>query len=92
MRPPQVYLASAFPLFLMGVVWGAFAVRLAYEVAAGFDAGHRQKLFGDHVYMSLILIYLAVPPVSNLQFKVATPPQRAPGAQRSRAACTPRIA
>ena len=80
-----VYTASFFPLLLLGLIWAAYLLRLSYEVVAHFDAAHRQKLFGDHVYMSLILIYLVVPPVANIQFKALSCTTLADGSSYLRA-------
>ena len=69
-----VYLASTFPLFLSMIIWSVFFLRLLEIQAVALVTGKdpkkiRQQVFAQHMHAFLLLVYLVVPPVSNIQFK-----------------------
>jgi hypothetical protein len=69
-----VYFASFFPLVIVLMIWGVFALRLlgvtATERMTGTDSRTtRTRLFAAHMQAFLMLVYVVVPPVSNIQFK-----------------------
>lgn len=69
-----VYMASAFPLFLAITCWAIWLLRFSAEsVLYLFDPeegrAEREKLWAEHMHAFLLIIYLFVPPISNILFK-----------------------
>jgi hypothetical protein len=61
----SVYLASAVPALLALACWVIYALR-SY---LAFDLSAVEEVWNQHIYTSLLIIYVFVPPVSNKQFK-----------------------
>ena len=73
----NVYATSAFPVFLVGMVWAAYYAQIFSRnlknalrgVEARADLAWRRQLFNTHFTMTLRVCYLFLPSVSTTQFK-----------------------